>query len=149
MGDFHGAVRAALDDEEIRAIERRTLPGGDDHALSIAAAWDAHVGELKRARGDVDGESPWTAYDFVAALTVRDHLQAALRLLPVVLRERMAELTGPVDERYRACTVPDTARVVPVAAGFDVDDRGWWWFRRPGDGELGEALGGLRDEREK
>lgn len=142
MGDFDETVRRVLDDDRIRAVERRILPGHDDHAIGFAAAWHTHVLELERATTAGD-EHPWTAHDFLAALTVRDHLQSALRLLPVTLREHMAELTGPVDDRYRACTVADTAKVVPIAAGFDIGDRGWWWFRVPDGGEIGATLAAL------
>lgn len=110
-------------------------------AIRLADAWTAHVEKI-----DQDRALPWTdrtvwnEHDLCAALTLRDYLDAAIRVLPAPLAVKVSKYADGPDRRFRMITVDDSGKRMAAVAGVDPVGREWWWYRVPDSGPILEDL---------
>jgi hypothetical protein len=110
--------------------------GGGISALSLVDSWAAHVLRLHREHPLPDSPDRvlWGIFDYVAALIIRDALEACL--------EPFAGPSPPLvevtDELFRSMTSSDVhghLRAQAATLGAEVLRDAWWWHRVPDGGE--------------
>jgi len=105
--------------------------------LQVLEAWAAHVVHLYE---DIHerSEGSWGAHDYVAALFIRDRVEAGL-----VSTEFRPAVVQAVDALFEAFTVEDEAMLLdPVQARPDAG--GPWWSRVPASGPVRDELDQIR-----
>ncbi|MDP9799628.1 hypothetical protein J2S43_008140 [Catenuloplanes nepalensis] len=117
----------------LAAVTVTVAPGRDLDAITLVAAWRAHVATFE---GDLTGG----ARDHVAALCFRDWIAQVSALLPADLRHRYDRTVAVIDARFKAVTEPDVDGLVERAADFPDSMHDWWWFRIPRTGPVRDDL---------
>lgn len=107
--------------------------------LDSVDSWAGHVNRfVKEASGSAPlGSTPWGAYDWIAALHLRDHLRRALSELEIVEPLATIEVT---DELFRRFTVPDESGLLRLSGMDDLPSEPWWWHRVPSAGPAADEF---------
>ncbi|GGK49967.1 hypothetical protein [Nocardia camponoti] len=134
------ALRSLFSSAELAEIDSRSIKresDGSKDALSLLINWRSHIEKIDRDRAlSWDDRSVWNQYDLVAALTIRDHLQCALEVLPADVRSKIENWVLKVDEKFSDFTVSDSGERIQRVVGQSINGRQWWWFRIPADGPI-------------
>jgi hypothetical protein len=137
-GQFTAAERAELD--RYRHTAGRTSRG----TLDLMVAWGLHVEKIDLDRAStVSDPGAWGPHDLVAALFIRDFLEANVLKLPPALHAKVMTFVSGYDERFRSVTQADEEHLVESVAELVVAGRGWWWHRVPDSGPIREELAEL------
>jgi hypothetical protein len=101
----------------------------------LVDAWAGHVLRLLRELDTSYDETPsvWGAHDLVAALYMRDWVEAGLAAVPS--DDRCLPVVEATDELFRLFTVEDDADSL-LLVGYDIPRSPWWWRRVPARGPV-------------
>ena len=125
---------------DVDLLSRTTVDLGDGSRRSllyVVEAWAAHVLKLfEEHRVSSIGEA-WGVHDFIAALYLRDQLEAALRGIPGIDRE--PALVRVTDHLLMSFTAEDSGRRLNRVRPTVPSDP-WWWRRLPTSGPVALEL---------
>lgn len=108
----------------------------------LILGWAAHVRKFKKELTASRLATPyvWNEHDYVAALFVRDFVDAGLSQLSEELSIVVGELISPIDSEYVSFTQGGYRNMLARVAGIDTNSRGWWWDRIPTSGPVLDEL---------
>jgi hypothetical protein len=108
--------------------------------LQLVDAWSDHVLRLYRERDMTLAEAPsaWGVHDYIAALSIRDHLEHGLEQ---ITEQRIPSVVEIADELLRTFTATASAGMTRLSA-FDetIPTEPWWWQRLPTTGPVAEEV---------
>jgi hypothetical protein len=145
--------------EQLNSIEVFLSPNRCRPLRSLIDGWTKHVARLDLEHRSLHADDPttWTAWDYIAALLIRDWVEEGMGLLVGSVERKVREMVKWHDARFCSFTGPDVghlfARFASDAADEDLVDKNWWWGRIPRSGPVLEELlewaraVGLADER--
>lgn len=110
-----------------QVTDSQSQRAGFKHSLRrLLGNWETFV-------RDVESGYSLTIYDYENDLSTRDLLEEVMTAGSSI-RRKLADLIGPLDERFKAATIQNPARVIEAGA--------WWQNRVPRNpaGELAEDL---------
>lgn len=133
-----------VSDEAIASLRETRLDLGDGftkNAADLVLGWAQHVVRLKvEADGATPAELAWNAWDYVAALVLRELCEIHLVKSSNAGVDAMRVLAA-TDEVLRSFTEDDPRGVVRRFAADDAGT-GWWWSRIPASGPIRTELDG-------
>ena len=141
-------------DEEFTPAESLRLkeimiPFGTDRKISLITlikGWVKHVERLESEHSSKHASDPetWTAWDYIATLLLRDHIEEAIASVSDPLGSKIRVWIKMVDAELCSFTQTDDsgifARFASEAATEDLFSKGWWWSRVPVSGPVREEL---------
>jgi hypothetical protein len=139
LSDLSGEVSAQLRASMVDIGYGRTRAMYD-----LILGWAAHVRRLKEERvaSLLTNPSVWNEHDYVAALFIRDFVEAGLSLLDNSLVSVAQQLISRVDAEYMSFTQAGCRELLARVAQIDTANRGWWWDRMPTSGPVFDQLHG-------
>lgn len=136
--------RDGVSDEAIASLRQTRLDLGDGltkNAADLALGWAQHVVRLKgEAVGATPSELAWNAWDYVAALVLRELCETHL-LKSGRAGADARRIVAATDELLRSFTEDDPRGAVRRFADDDAG-AGWWWSRIPTSGPIRTELDG-------
>jgi hypothetical protein len=124
-----------LPHQEVEDLRNVTVAVADQRSLDLAnllQAWKAHVEKLESDLSLPDADrSVWGAHDFIAALYLRDFVEAGIPDIPEGSSQSVERVIAESDERFRSYTEIDELGWVEHVDGRPDPSRGWWWRRIP------------------
>ncbi|MGB3438435.1 MAG: hypothetical protein WBA97_06735 [Actinophytocola sp.] len=123
---------AALSEARVDLSMTRTSSLGE-----LIYAWKLHitklVGDMLRSSED---RTLWGAHDYVAALVLRDSIEAGMDLLGVEDRKIARVLLNDIDSLFKGYTEEDHDGCTSRIIGKESVGLSWWWGRIPRQGPV-------------
>jgi hypothetical protein len=133
-----------VSDGVIASLRQTRLDLGDGltrSAADLVLGWAQHVVRLKsEAAGATSAELAWNAWDYVAALVLRE-LCEIHRVNGSTAGVDAVRIVAATDDLLRSFTEDDPRGVVRRFADDDAG-AGWWWSRIPTSGPVRAELDG-------
>lgn len=82
----------------------------------------------------------WGAHGLIAASSLRSLLERGFTDLDAKTRQRIEQVVGAVDDRFRSYTEVNEFERLEKVDGRSDPGRGWWWSRIPKSGPARQAV---------
>lgn len=102
-------------------------------------SWASHVERIRRESIKPDSLTSWGGHDYVAALHIRNMIEASWDRLPESVRARARADVDVTDESLREFTELCETNVISQFAGEPARSD-WWWSRVPLTGPVREEI---------
>jgi hypothetical protein len=107
----------------------------------LVASWYQHVRKMETDLRLSDSDrTAWGAYDFLAALSIRDFVARGLEDLDPHYSTAAAAAVRDVDERFLSYTELDNSLRIKKFDDSISENLGWWWKRIPASGPIRREL---------